>query len=362
MGVRGMKPHRSIRRDSRSHGCGRRGLAPLELVLVLPLLLFIMGMMVNYATSASWKVRTLTAARQAMWRARMNYWHGGSDRHLPDWPQEGRLSMSNGPDISSVMSRWLRPEIDKTFLKGPVITNEGPYPQAGGNGEARIGVLRRENIRMDRGLFIGRANLSRDMPLLKGLRLTQTERQRLPDVNGAPARGLGRFSYNLSHPLVDNRWQFSNMGYGSNWARRLNGWYEVRNDGAWASEQDEFRAAEQTLTSYPARELLAVLDRDEELTQFFGGRPDQCFRGIASCTAYTRQEYAMIELPGIIAGIQGPRGGGQGGFPSCLAGRFLQMYQQQLRIAQAQMPPDFATIARVTPLIQQLQQFMGTLN
>lgn len=338
-----------------------RGLAPLELVLVLPLLLFIMGLMVNYATSACWKVRTLTASRQAIWRARMNYWRGGGDTHLPDWPRNGRLSSSSGGNIPSVVQPWLRPEIDRTFLRGPVVTNEGPYPQNGANGDARIGVIHRDDIRMDRGLFVGRAELRRDMPLLKGLRLTQEEVQNINDPN-ARARALGSFSYNLTHALVDNRWQFSNMGYPGNWARRLNGWYEVRNDPAWASEQQEFRDAEQQLLAYPMRELLAVLDRDEELTAHFGRRPDFCFHGIASCTNYTRAEYAMFELPGIVAGIQGPRGGGQGGFPSCLAGRFLQMYQQQLQAAQAQEPPDFATIARVTPLIQQLQQFMGTLN
>ncbi len=334
----------------------------LELVLVLPLLLFIMGLMVNYATSACWKVRTLTASRQAMWRDRMNYWRGGADTHIPDWPQQGQLSKNDGPRIPSVNQTWLQPEINRPFLNAAVIHNEGPYPRNGANGEARIGVIHRESLSMDSGLFIGRARLNRDMPLLKGLRLTREEVQRLPDPRSATPRALGSFSYNLSHALVDNRWQFSNMGYANNWSRRLNGWYEVRNDSAWASEQQEFRDAEQVLTSYGARELLAVLDRDEELTAHFGNRPDGCFRGIGSCTARTRDEYAQFDLPGIIAGIQGPLGGGQGGFPSCLAGRFLTMYQQQLAQAQAQDPQDFATIARVTPLIQQLQQFMGSLN
>ena len=46
---------------------GRRGLAPLELVLALPILLFVMALIVCYGTISAWKVREHSVARLAAW-------------------------------------------------------------------------------------------------------------------------------------------------------------------------------------------------------------------------------------------------------------------------------------------------------
>jgi hypothetical protein len=336
----------------------RRGLAPLEMVLVLPLLMFIMALMVNYATAACWKVRTLTAARQGMWRARMNYWRGDGDRHLPDWPTEGRISLSGGAPLTDIATLWARPEIDKAFLRGPTIVNEGPYPDPGQSQGASIGVRARDNMSITAGVAEGQSRLARSLPLLKNMRMTREEASR---VTGATARDMGQFSYNLRHALVDNRWQFANMGYGWNWDRRSNGWYEIRNAGAWAQQQGRLQQADQNLRSFPSRDALRVLDRDEELMQFFNSVPEYCFRRPIGCsTDVTTVRLSIVNS--VVASIQGSRGGGRDGFPDCLARRFLSMYTQQLQTAQNQMPQDVATIARVTPLIQQLQQFIGSLQ
>jgi hypothetical protein len=336
----------------------RRGLAPLEMVLVLPLLMFIMALMVNYATAACWKVRTLTAARQGMWRARMNYWRGDGDPHLPDWPTEGRVSLSGGAPLADIASIWAQPEIDKAFLRGPVIVNEGPYPDPGQSQGASIAVRSRDNMSITSGVGEGRARLARSLPLLKNMRMTQAEADR---VAGASPRDMGQFSYNLRHALVDNRWQFSNMGYGWNWDRRSNGWYEIRDAGAWAQQQGRLRQADQNLRSFPSRDALRVLDRDDELMQFFNSVPEYCFRRPIGCsTDVTTVRLSIVDT--VVTSIQGDQGGGRNGFPDCLARRFLSMYTQQLQTAQNQMPQDVATIARVTPLIQQLQQFIGSLQ
>ena len=49
---------------------GRHGLAPLEFVIGLPLLLFLMALMVNFGVVSSWKVRGLVAARHQVWSSR----------------------------------------------------------------------------------------------------------------------------------------------------------------------------------------------------------------------------------------------------------------------------------------------------
>ena len=47
-----------------------RGLAMLELILALPILLFIMALIINYGTVAAWKVREHSVARLAVWETR----------------------------------------------------------------------------------------------------------------------------------------------------------------------------------------------------------------------------------------------------------------------------------------------------
>ncbi len=54
----------------RHHDENRRGLAPLELVLALPILLFLMALMVNAGAATSWKVRALGVARNSLWANR----------------------------------------------------------------------------------------------------------------------------------------------------------------------------------------------------------------------------------------------------------------------------------------------------
>ncbi len=54
----------------RSSPVRRRGLAMLELVLALPILLFIMALIYNYGVVAAWKVRENSVARLAVWQTR----------------------------------------------------------------------------------------------------------------------------------------------------------------------------------------------------------------------------------------------------------------------------------------------------
>lgn len=334
------------------HKSKRRGLAPLELVLALPILLMVMALMVNYATSTCWKVRTMTAARQGIFRAR-DGWRGGGDVHLPDWPSNGRLNRSGAGALRTVNGAWLRPEIDKRFLKGPTITNEGPYPQGNAGG---IGVYSRDSLVMPNGLSNGTGDLTREMPFLKNLRAG--------GVGGGQSRGrdLGQFVYSLRHALLENRWQFFNMGYGWNHDRRLRGWYNFETNGAWSQQQARFQQADAALVGYGAREQLAVLDRDPELMNYLRTQNYGCFPGAGQDCTVDAVTFRQVNLPRLVDRIQGPRGRGQGGVPECLANRFLSMYQQQLRDLMALQNPPQSEIARLQQLIQQLQQFVGSLS
>ena len=62
-----VRPKSTVRRPP----LHRRGLAPLELVLALPMLVFIAALMVNFGVAGNWKLRSLTIARQQLWGSRL---------------------------------------------------------------------------------------------------------------------------------------------------------------------------------------------------------------------------------------------------------------------------------------------------
>lgn len=75
-------PTRFNRRARRT----RSGLAPLEMVLALPLLMGIMGLMMVFGFVASWKIRSEVVARDVGWRIR-NPRSGGLHQRSVEWPE-----------------------------------------------------------------------------------------------------------------------------------------------------------------------------------------------------------------------------------------------------------------------------------
>ena len=73
----------------------RSGLAPLELTLSLPIMLFVMGLMIIVGTTASWKIRTVTNSRQAVWRT-IDPRDGEEDPHSRGWPSAARMEIEEG--------------------------------------------------------------------------------------------------------------------------------------------------------------------------------------------------------------------------------------------------------------------------
>ena len=79
----------------------RRGLAPLELVLALPILLFLMALMINFGTVAAWKVRSLAIARHQLWGNSPG--HSLSDYPRPEfWPNSAGMDSHGLNDITSL--------------------------------------------------------------------------------------------------------------------------------------------------------------------------------------------------------------------------------------------------------------------
>jgi hypothetical protein len=222
---------------------GRRGLSTLEMVLCLPILLFVMALMINYGAYASWKARGLSTARHRVWSARRRlelrpppnpprpaYW----------WPLEASWAVESAGDIAA---------LDDPRVNLPVV--RGPLPPGG--------VANDQLLAPPRGLRRGRADLDRPFPLLSS---------------------LDEYHLDARHHLLIDAWQFQQMRWAeqgnrvpeNNW-RRMPVLYALQETN-WDLVLEYYRAAMAILTA-PFREDLRPLDDDPEFLYYkyrFGWR------------------------------------------------------------------------------------------
>jgi hypothetical protein len=335
------------------HG-GRRGLAPLELVLSLFFLLLMMALIINFGTVASWNVRGVVAGRFAAWRS-VGLRTGQNYPNPPNWTVTGATA-GLGPGLpvnpNVVNPIWNQGDLTQAAVRGqplaPFITDPATGKQfAMGN---------QQYMELGNSIQIGMANLTRKQPLLPKLRQMQIQPM---------------------HPLVDPLWRFEDMARksvdanGYPWSMRNNGdwrlfkWYllEASQLPDAADSFAQYQMADQQILQNPGQEALTVLDRDDELMAWYGTPPPDFYPTAGGCEISPQMVFNNIVSGrgGLISRIEGQRGGGKGGVPDAVAGAFLGMYQQQLKLAQQQQPPDPAVIGPLQQKIQQLQQFQASL-
>jgi hypothetical protein len=100
----------------------KNGLAALEMVVVLPLLMMIMALIMVFGYAACWKVRTETLARDSVWKARWHRYAGIGDRSQ-EWPAPNTYGHHGGGSLSALSN--------VPGLRHPVIA--GPIPQVNVN-------------------------------------------------------------------------------------------------------------------------------------------------------------------------------------------------------------------------------------
>ena len=156
----------------------RRGLAPLEMVLSLPILLFVMALMINFDTLASWKVRALSVARNAVWSTR--YPRNGAAMPRPDyWPQTASVGTGNLEAIAALDD----PRVDLPVARGPL-----------------PGVTVQQVLDPTPVFRQGTADIERAYPLLAK---------------------LGPYNQHAETEFLGNTWQYGEMGLGSNLQQRI---------------------------------------------------------------------------------------------------------------------------------------------
>ena len=301
----------------------RRGLAPLELTLALPLLLMVMALMVIMGTAGAWKVRTHANARQAIFRS-MYPRTTDNDPHPPNWWPSSTSMNYHGGGTSFLSAD---PYASHTAVRGPSIADPG-------TGNALRVLI--NTLDMRRGMNSGDASVDHEPPMWSRLGFRNT--------------------FNRDNVMFAGQtWQYGNMGIPSNRSRRILHTYDFEMGKYEPQAASRVRAAESAIRTNPNRADLVVLDRDAELRAHFGRYTDFHPQPRGHCT-HDPAVLLRDVIPPLLTSIDN--------VPRRMAERFLRMYREQLQALEAMdpKPPNYAQEkARLEQLIQQLEDFLSTL-
>jgi len=312
----------------------RRGLATLELVLALPILLLLMALMVNFGVIASWKVRGSSVARFEAFQARHERAGYGYPRPESWWPAAAAYGHNGENNIS--IPGGLAGAVDSSSMvpTGSVTV---------------ITTL----LDTTRGVVRGYATLTRGYAMLGK---------------------MGNYDVLAETHLIDDKWQYHEMGL-NNDSRRSQVVYMLPT----ASSAAYVRAATNLFYTFyvnaPYATYLAPLDRDPEYIAYRGSAPDFHPRLSGFCTL---DKSAVDEhVQNLIDRIQG-RHDDQVSVPG-LAERmtqaFISLYNEMIRDYQGQIdaaasdpnsPVNIAAlqaaIATLRPKIATLEAFLKKLQ
>jgi hypothetical protein len=307
----------------------RKGLAPLELVLAMPMLMAVMALMIVFGHAAYWKVRGLTVTRNAAWS---NRWpRTGFDEPTPRPWTPGQYARRGANNLEA---------LDDPVLQHPVV--RGPLPN-GFNVNEQL-------LDMGRGMTEGHAQAK---------------------IEPAMMPKLKHFEYTLEQSLLDGKFQYPQMGIPANVFRRIPFIYELPKvdmgiSQAWVS-------ATLAVMNAPFKPQLQPLDHDEEAFSHYGYYPDFHPRLRRFCHLDLRSawENQTRQLIGQIKGRQQPR---IRGVPETMTRFWIRMYQSQVNGWQAQINElqnrinmldpiaDAAEIARLQAQIDGLQAQIDVLT
>lgn len=169
------------------------------------MMLFVMALMVNIGTVGAWKVREQANVRNASWRT-LHLRTGGSNPNPPMWPANAQVNGSGGSDITQPGLIWdQHQDLITTAVRGDAVN------------EPTEGMSIRVNrmLEMQRGVHDGRAQLERQIPMLRGV---------IPNE--------GRYNLDVRQNILDGNWEYHNIkfrgqGYGRNLERRAKVFYDI---------------------------------------------------------------------------------------------------------------------------------------
>ena len=320
----------------------RSGLAPLELVLNLPIMLFVMALMILIGTGGAWKTRTNAVARQANWRS-FEGRLGGQDPVPEGWPSGAVMTREASSPAIFRQDPW----VNHRVVRGPMI-----HSPAGTSLPVRPDILD-----LAGGMHQGRAELERPFPVFPSLPPHQYSFRRI-DV-----------------ALDGSRWQYHSMGLSENLTRRVLWTYNVDYQLQFSDPTERFiEAALRVLETFDDPRMKPLIGGDPEVARMgFGQSPD--FRP----TIQTGQKRASLPAlqgrrlrPTLCEGDPGklyrdeviPIRRSISEVPERMTDYYIGVYQARvgvLRNRQNPEPGDNDEISRLQELIRQLQRFRQSL-
>ena len=322
----------------------RHGLAPLEFVLALPILVMMMALMIDFGVVGAWKIRTQTNARYAGWRT-LTSRTGEFNATPPYWPSSANLSARSGNPLTDVNQQW---DASQDLLCPCVRGQQLTAP----NATAAVNVPGR--LEMDDNVIQGHAALERNLPLFRG---------------ALPATG-GKFRFDINQDLFDNHWQYYTLNIPYNEYPRSRVWWDIEHtdlaalDGAIDSNKQLLDQNLQRLQTNPKAADLYPLDNDDEHIRYRGGPPPDFYPRLSRlCMADPNAVYntavSRLDQNGrpnrnsLLSRIDR--------LPCTMSGSFTGMYRSWICELEQCGAPD----GDIDPLRQRygdLQQFMGTLG
>lgn len=313
----------------------RRGLAPLEMVLSLPLMLFIMALMVIFGAAGAWKIRALVNSRHAVWRT-ITPRTGGNDAHPAGWPTNAQLSRADANPNPFPSDPFAVHQV----VRGPTLFEPDQNKS--------LDVFT-QTLSIEDGLEKGFARIVRDFALLQGL-------------------PPGEIDFPRDHLIYSGtRWQIVDMGI-ANSSRRILRTYDFQLEGHDPEATQRYQQSEIDNIQVYADPGLFVLDRDQDLAQW---RYGQGVRFNPGFDFYPRPDTSRCEMdPSIveqlvlrIKGGQDSNGRDYESVPETMSRTFIRMYQDLINQLEAQdpIPPsDQALIDEYQEYIDQLNEFLAT--
>lgn len=316
----------AVNRDARPARLRRGGLAPLELVLWLPVLLMVMALMVNIGTSGAWRVRGEIVARDAIWRTRWDRTGANEPRPIARvWPANATINVRGAAGIQQLDD----PAVNEPVVRGPQLDNFGVRPI----------------FDPKQGAVVGTASIERRFPLL-------------------PKLGAFR-SGEIQHPLLTETWQVAEMGIPANVYRRIKVLYDLPQTDQ--NLPDAFVNAVQKVFQLPHASGLRVLDQDDEIYQYLGGYVDFHPFMRRCCERDPDEVYDLIvahpsdHQVDILDDDDKVLLGQISMLPRRLTNFFLSMYRSQLTALNQQNPPPQGQINSIQEKIDQLEAFQRRL-
>ncbi len=326
-GDRVRPPAALLRKPSRRFAL-RRGLAPLEMALSLPILLFVMALIANFGTAACWKVRASSVAREQLWQTRFPR-TGQTDPQPSYWPATATQAASGPTELTQL-------DIYRSVQQALVPGCLGPWPPTVA---IQLNTTRVAPSVLDptQGLRTSSATVTKTWPLL-------------------PKSGLMQLT--AATQMLDNRWQFNDqqMGMGSNDQERIPVLYTL-----WT--------APPAMAQAYVNAVVAILSAPY-LSQM---QPINYPMLLPNPPCYPDRAAAAGDVQNLIDRIQGSKNPPVGGVPQAVAQMFLALYMAELAADESQLnavpPPSSAQQAAIRAAINQLQsqiaavkQFLSTLQ